>query len=81
MTGPSTDQAVRHAPVRSVRCTVVTGFQGPAAGRSKCSVTRALTACGEDAVVIRPALLREPSRTIVSPRLAGPDGAPARPGR
>ena len=50
------DQSMRHAPVRSVRCTVVTGFQAPAAGRSKCSVTRALTACGADAAVIRPAV-------------------------
>ncbi len=52
----SGDQAIRQAPLRSTRCTVVTGFQAPAFGRLKCSVTRMLTAFPEGAVRVRPAV-------------------------
>ena len=50
------DQAIRHVPLRSVRRTVVTGFQVPAWGRSKCSVTRARAVFPEEAVMTRPAV-------------------------
>ena len=50
------DQATRHVPLRSVRRTVVTGFQAPAWGRSKCSVTRARAVFPEEAVMTRPAV-------------------------
>src|SRR5690349_23899746 len=46
------DQTTRHVPLRLARCTVVTGSQAPAWGRSKCSVTRALAVFPDEATVV-----------------------------
>src|SRR5262252_8651001 len=50
------DQTTRQWPLRLARCTVVTGFQAPAWGRSKCSVTRALAVFPDEAVTAGPAV-------------------------
>src|SRR6202020_2162095 len=54
------DQTMRQVPLRSVRRTVVTGFQPPAWGSAKCSVTRALAVFPGAAVMTRPAVKDAP---------------------